>query len=923
MNHHVSRTAIALAILVISFLLLSAQAEDVDPISIRISYDKEQVNSGEEITATYDITGGSGEYSSISAVWEIYSGGCWIDASPAHIDLSAKTGSLGFAPNKGSKLHLWIFVYDSEGRSQSESGNDIPIEGAPDVDPVTVTISYDMEQVSCRQTVTATYSIIGGSGEYPYISANWNILSGGDWINARSIQLSDRSGSVSYTPDTGSKLYLSVFVNDSEGRGVFKDGTSIPIIDAPDVDPINIIISYDKEEVICGEEVRATYEIVGGSHEYSYISGSWRIFSCGDWIDARSVELSDESSGVLDFTPGIGTKLHLNLYVSDSEGRSQSCSGIDIPIIDAPDVDPISIVISYDKEEVDCGETVTATYRIAGGSNTYPYISGVWDVYSGGCWINVESVQLSNRSGSLTYTPKKGSRLSFRLAVRDSEGRNVYGDRIEIPIIGAPDVDPISIAISYDKGKIDLGEEITATYQITGGSGEYSDISADWRVYSGGSWITVQTIGLSKRSGSVSYRPSGGSKIYLRLSANDSENRWQYSSYGDAVSITDAPDVDPIAVTISYDKKEVISGDSINAAYKITGGNGKYPYISADWRVYSGGEWISTQSIELSERSGSIRYTPGMCSKFYLEIFVRDSEGREGYGDGHNVLFYFQCIRLNDCPSTITEDASFALAPYLNLGGEETFTFTSSDTSVLSVTSKGKATALNVGQANITVTGNSTRLTKSIHITVIPKDAPTIKATLHGPAYRTDPYYFMSFTAEISGGILPYACSYQLLRDNSVIFETAGDDTGFAVQGIGLSYDGEYMGRMTVTDAVGQRKTIWSDDVFIIGDGSTHASAITMGKPDYTLPSSVIQIEERAFQYSASNVVWIPDGCQKIGSKAFLNCSNLRMIRIPKNCSIASDAFDGCINLRIFGTPGSPAEAYAIAHMDQCIFVAE
>ena len=74
--------------------------------------------------------------------------------------------------------------------------------------------------------------------------------------------------------------------------------------------------------------------------------------------------------------------------------------------------------------------------------------------------------------------------------------------------------------------------------------------------------------------------------------------------------------------------------------------------------------------------------------------------------------------------------------------------------------------------------------------------------------------------------------------------------------------------------------------------------ALTQPRPDEAdltrleLPADLKEIEDRAFAGITANVVVVPEGCTRIGSLAFDNCSGLYEIRIPKSVtSIADDAF--------------------------------
>lgn len=90
---------------------------------------------------------------------------------------------------------------------------------------------------------------------------------------------------------------------------------------------------------------------------------------------------------------------------------------------------------------------------------------------------------------------------------------------------------------------------------------------------------------------------------------------------------------------------------------------------------------------------------------------------------------------------------------------------------------------------------------------------------------------------------------------------------------------------------------------------------------DFILPNNIQEIENAAFEGIAATVVFIPDTCKRIGTHAFIN-SKLVQIRIPAGCSIEDDAFEGCVDLLVFGAKGSPAENYCNRHTN-CSFIVE
>ena len=61
------------------------------------------------------------------------------------------------------------------------------------------------------------------------------------------------------------------------------------------------------------------------------------------------------------------------------------------------------------------------------------------------------------------------------------------------------------------------------------------------------------------------------------------------------------------------------------------------------------------------------------------------------------------------------------------------------------------------------------------------------------------------------------------------------------------------------------------------------------------LPANLAEIKAETFAGTDCEEVIIPEGCQRIGSRAFAGCTKLVYVRIPKSVtSIAEDAFEGC-----------------------------
>jgi len=92
--------------------------------------------------------------------------------------------------------------------------------------------------------------------------------------------------------------------------------------------------------------------------------------------------------------------------------------------------------------------------------------------------------------------------------------------------------------------------------------------------------------------------------------------------------------------------------------------------------------------------------------------------------------------------------------------------------------------------------------------------------------------------------------------------------------------------------------------------------SVLVNEVDMMQPPAMLKtIADEAFAGTAMEAVYLSDGVETIGSKAFADCGELALIFIPESAeSIAEDAFEGCENLTICTPEGSYAQQYAEAN---------
>ncbi len=178
-------------------------------------------------------------------------------------------------------------------------------------------------------------------------------------------------------------------------------------------------------------------------------------------------------------------------------------------------------------------------------------------------------------------------------------------------------------------------------------------------------------------------------------------------------------------------------------------------------------------------------------------------------------------------------------------------------------------------------------------------------------------------------GAEDYYCNITLLRDDGSIYikgrsswEEAAQDGWLNTKTYTRSHEKNLTFVVYVSALVNGHWTAYSEKRITLGQGGTSG----LLPVTFSLPASLTAIEPSAFEGIFTSAVYVPDNCVFINSRAFAD-SAIQQIRLPKNCSIADTAFDGCGHLSVITAPGGGtsqtwAENYIASHSG-CSFVEE
>ena len=291
----------------------------------------------------------------------------------------------------------------------------------------------------------------------------------------------------------------------------------------------------------------------------------------------------------------------------------------------------------FDKTTATVGETVTATWVISGGTPPYKVNSYYWVVTEEGSETRIYEESGSDLAvDALSFAPTKGNKLRLELNLQDSENRVLSFVIPWIAVTGATTVSPLTGEAHFDKTTVAVGETVTASWTLSGGTPPYKINSYFWVVTEEGSETQIyEKSGSDLTVESLSFAPAKGNKLQLELNLQDSENR-PLSFILPWIPIEEEPMAEPLPggeadaaetleIIITFDKASVAIGEPIKASWVITGGEMPYRSVSCSWTVFTGDTGYGTQGVEAGNTSS---YTPVYGDSVSIDVFVTDAAGR-------------------------------------------------------------------------------------------------------------------------------------------------------------------------------------------------------------------------------------------------------------------------------------------------------
>lgn len=495
------------------------------PLSVSISVNKTSLLFGQTVTATYSIQDKTGEYLQYEAHWFIEHEGKEVYQE---VKLDGTSGTITFKPEFGESVYLYIYAWTPSYEAWAYSDT-ITLRGEPLREPVSVTASLDKSEIALGEPITVTYEVKNNNGT-PNVNVDFFVVDDGREYSAHYVyDLTETTGSVTFTPTYGDSVYAYVWVSNA-GDEFSDDYTteSATIIGESDYTPIRIELTGGKASYEIGETITLNYETIGGTVGERVTSYYWTIYD-EDWNSSSTDTMYlDGPKGQIQYTPYYGVQIELTIYAYD--GTSDFYEYYEFELTGDSMTEAFNIKLEPNKSSVAKGEKVTVSYEVTGGSGVDEVLSAFYIIEKDGYVYGTEDIELTKRTGSLSFTPRFGDTLTVYVKARDKYVEEMW-EAVRITLTGSDKTTPPVASVNFEKEPIVLGEAVNVKYSLSGGTAPY-DAALIVRTWSEADNTTdIYTKKLtSAGSGTVTVTPESGEQILAFIEGTDDQG---FTIYGD------------------------------------------------------------------------------------------------------------------------------------------------------------------------------------------------------------------------------------------------------------------------------------------------------------------------------------------------------------------------------------------------------
>jgi plastocyanin len=316
-----------------------------------------------------------------------------------------------------------------------------------------------------------------------------------------------------------------------------------------------------------GQPVTFISTVSSGTPPYSYYQ--W-------YLNGNPVSGATNSTWV--FTPSSTTSYTVYVKVIDNVGMQVASNTVTVTVNSA-----LSVAITPTSVTIDVGQSVTFASAVSGGTPSYSY---QW-------YLNTVAVTGATNA-TWTYTPTSAASYTVYLKVTDSASpaNTVTSNTATVSVSAS-----LSVTVSPGLNGLDVGQSVTFTSTVSGGTSPYS-----YKWYLNG----VLNSSATGYSWTYTFTSSGSYTVYVKVTDATGDTAISNAA---VVTVNVAP-----SVAVSPSSGTIDVGQSVTFNSTISGGTSPYTY-----------QWYLNGSAVSDATGSSWTYTFTTSASFTVYVKVSDA----------------------------------------------------------------------------------------------------------------------------------------------------------------------------------------------------------------------------------------------------------------------------------------------------------
>lgn len=445
----------------------------------------------------------------------------------------------------------------------------------------------------------------------------------------------------SFTPSQAGYFNYVIILEDGNGNKLALTTPTVQVYDGeiPNFDSIGtdkdigvdvknnlaMQVTLDKTEGKVGDDIVATAGFSTLSDPVKY-TATWTLTDAdGNELDVVRTTGEVNASGgdnayvTFPYKPLNGGELQFLITATDGDGNTVK---INSPWLTVEDGYYFTARLNRVSAMM-IGDSVTATYNVYGHEcDVASYFIG-WECYDAdGKTIVLETKNVGERSGKVTYVPRIGQGLEFYIGATCEHITGAYPARVTLALVGSIDAE-----VSLTASSVKSGESIGVNYSVDGGLEPYQKIVVNGYSYdeSRDKTYNFLTKTVTEPEGVVYGSPYLGDEVYFVVEVVE-EDGYSTSWTTEKATLTGAPEVTDPMLAASVDSTQVALGDSVTMTWKMSGGSGTINKTDAGssylkWKK-SDGTVVQTETV--TKVTGSSTFTPEEVGEYVCELELTD-----------------------------------------------------------------------------------------------------------------------------------------------------------------------------------------------------------------------------------------------------------------------------------------------------------